>query len=47
MKIFLSLIFYSFEEIFVLERAGGCVVKGSARGSEGHRFDTPVHQLSD
>ena len=29
------------------EQAGGCVVKVSARGSEGRRFDTWVHQLSD
>ena len=28
-------------------RAVGCVVKVSARGSEGHRFDTQLHQLSD
>ena len=26
---------------------GGCVVKVSVRGSEGRRFDTRVHQLSD
>ena len=29
------------------QRAVGCVVKVSARGSEGCRFDTRVHQLSD
>ena len=29
------------------QRACGCVVKVSARGSEGRRFDTRVHQLSD
>ena len=28
-------------------RTGGCVVHVSARGSEGRRFDTRVHQLSD
>ena len=32
---------------FTCERAGGCVVKVLARGSEGHRFDARVHQLSD
>ena len=26
-------------------RAGGCVVKVSARGSEGRRFDTRLHHL--
>ena len=29
------------------KRAGGCMVEVSARGSEGRRFDTRVHQLSD
>ena len=28
-------------------RTDGCVVKVSARGSEGRRFDTRLHQLSD
>ena len=28
-------------------RAVGCVVTVSVRGSEGRRFDTQVHQLSD
>ena len=28
-------------------RAVGCVVKVSARGSEGRQFDTRLHQLSD
>ena len=28
-------------------REVGCVVKVSARGSEGRRFDTRLHQLSD
>ena len=27
--------------------AVGCVVKVSTRGSEGRRFDTRLHQLSD
>ena len=30
-----------------LIHADGCVVKVSAHGSEGRRFDTRVHQLSD
>ena len=35
----------NFEHNF--ERASGCVVKGSAWGSEGRRFDSRVHRLSD
>ena len=30
-----------------LKRAGGCLVKVSARGSDGRRFDTRVHHLSE
>ena len=31
----------------LFRRAVGCVVKVSAHGSEGRRFDTRLHQLSD
>ena len=31
----------------IVDKTGGCVVKGSARGLKGRRFDTRVHQLSD
>ena len=33
--------------VFTEWRAAGCMVKVSARGSEGRRFDTRLHQLSD
>ena len=43
MRATLTIVLY----ILLIERAVGCVVKVSVRGSEGRRFDTRLHQLSD